>query len=159
MTYDPSLYNRKYVTSGSDTTLTNERPVIAGGGIQVTDTGSQLIIGNTASSGGSGTVFQSSDSTITSAGTLTFDHGLTSPSKVWLALVNQTGENGYSAGDVLYTMWHTTAAGRGVSSTLTSTQLIVRFGDLSTVFQAHNKSTGATVDLTNANWKVRFFVQ
>jgi hypothetical protein len=50
VTYDPRLYNRSYVTTTSDSALTAERVITAAdASIVITDTGSQLLVGNTAS--------------------------------------------------------------------------------------------------------------
>lgn len=103
--------------------------------------------------------FQSSDQTITSAGTLTIPHGLSNiPSVVAAVLVCQSGEQGFSNGDLLVTTpdaQDSTALGRGISVVVDATNLTVRFGNDATCFVAINKSGGNAVALTNANWKLR----
>jgi hypothetical protein len=103
--------------------------------------------------------FTSSDQTITAAGSLTLAHGLSAaPDAVGLSLVCQTNELGYTAGDVLnYGYMGRPNGSRGASIVPDGTNLNIRYGSGATTFEAINKTTGTTGNLTNANWKARFF--
>jgi hypothetical protein len=114
--------------------------------------------------------FTSADQTITSAGTLTIPHGLgAAPSKVWAYLICQSGERGYTAGDVvavpvgvgIYTVagTSTVTADYGFSLVVTSTNLNVRFATASvgvSVFLLLSQATGLVEFGTNDTaWKLR----
>lgn len=103
--------------------------------------------------------FTSTDQTITVAGSLTIAHGLGGiPSILTAFLVNQTAEFGYSIGDVVLLQDFGQASNRGISITTTTTNLVCRFGSSSpTTFDVLNKTTGATDNATNADWKIRIF--
>lgn len=107
--------------------------------------------------------FISADQTITAAGALTLAHGMpAAPTSVWAALVCQTGEHGYTAGDVVFTSSYENndagAVNRGHIVVADATNLNVRFGSASnSVYTLLDKSTGTGSLITNANWKVRFY--
>jgi hypothetical protein len=103
--------------------------------------------------------YESSQQTITSAGSLTLAHGLgAEPLLVTGTLVCQTAEAGFSIGDKLVigllTPDNTTNTGAVVVTD--ATNLNVRFGSGANAFFALNKGTGARASLTNANWKIIF---
>ena len=103
--------------------------------------------------------FASSAQTITSAGALTIAHSLgATPILIVMELVCQTGEAGYTAGDVLitYDTGQDSAANRGVSVVPDATNLNIRFGSQGAVFVVPNKGTGVKTALTNANWQIVF---
>ena len=95
--------------------------------------------------------FVSADQTITTAGALTLPHGLGAAPRVWgFALVCQTEELGYSAGDV------TNIVGGGITGVSPdSTNLNVRYHAGSP--QVVHKSTGTQSSVTPSKWKARFF--
>ena len=96
--------------------------------------------------------FVSADQTITLAGALTLAHGLGAvPRAVKLALVCQTGELGYTAGDVLMDVSARTICAVVVDAT----NLNIRMLDSANV-GITNKSTGVRAAFTVANWKLRF---
>lgn len=95
-----------------------------------------------------------SPAVITSAGSISLTHGLgAAPSLLQLSLVCVTGEADYSTGDVI-AISAGSNSNRGVSATLTSTSIVIRFGSDANAFQAAHKTTGATTALTNANWNL-----
>ena len=103
--------------------------------------------------------FTSSAQTITTGGSLTIAHGLgVRPFYVSAYIECTTAENGYSIGDRLYhpfSVSDSLSDGRGVSlSTNGTVNIDVRFGNQSAVFLVNNKTTGAAVLLTNANWRL-----
>lgn len=104
---------------------------------------------------------QTADQAITSAGSLTIAHGLgRAPVLVLGFLKNVTTEGNYSTGDVIPHPLGTTyigAANSGVSYTADATNLTVRFGSGASVMTVINKTTGATLAATNANWS--FFLR
>lgn len=151
-----------------------EIPVIASGGTKpkkLTDWFAFIVggsLGQVLTSNGSGAdpswatptlskSFTSSDQTITSGGALTIAHGLgVVPSVIQTRLVCQTGENGYTAGDVLViNVTNAMALNRGLSMVLDSTNLNVRYGSDAAAFDVLNKTTGTAATITNANWKLR----
>lgn len=104
------------------------------------------------------TVFTSSDQTITAAGSLTLAHGLSArPNHVHVLLINETAENGYSIGDILVLAYGGNLANnQGISVVVDATNINVRFGSAATLYNIVRKDTGATANITNANWKIRF---
>lgn len=118
-----------------------------------------------ASNGTTTSSYTSTDQTITSGGALTITHNLGS-SAVYVAayLVCQTGEHGYTAGDVVGPFFiaveYGSGTARGFTYRPTSTSAVqIRYGNAGNVFDALNQTTGGTTGLTNANWKVRFVVK
>lgn len=102
--------------------------------------------------------YTSTDQTITAAGSLTLAHGLgTQPKHVHVLLVNQTAELGYSINDVMILAYGGNAGNNsGISIVPDATNLNIRFGSAANLFNIVRKDTGATANITNANWKVRF---
>lgn len=101
--------------------------------------------------------YSSPAQTITSAGTLTLAHGLGAvPELVQSRLICVTGEEGYSAGDILHHIEAQSYQGanrsKGVSLVVNATNLVIRYGSSTAAFEALNKTSGDRVDLTNANW-------
>lgn len=105
-------------------------------------------------------VFTSANQTITAAGSLTLAHGLGSePVMVQAFLVCQTAEYGYSANDVVAMNPSENAAANasfGHSIEVDSTNLNIRFGASTGVYQILNKTSGAIQTITAANWRVKF---
>src|ERR1700741_5413357 len=107
--------------------------------------------------------FTSTDQTITSAGALTLAHSLgVAPKFVEFFLVCQTNEEGYTAGMVVdigkasNTCAQTIgAAAKWHISVSDATNVNVRFGSATNVYEIHNFTTGVLATLTNANWKLR----
>lgn len=102
--------------------------------------------------------FISSDQTITLGGALTLAHSLsTTPKLAWVDLVCQTGEHGYTAGDLLVNPL--IGPGQGSTSSFISivpdaTNLVVRYPNGSVTIA--NKTTGGNAAITVGNWKARF---
>lgn len=110
--------------------------------------------------------FTSAQQTITSAGSLTLAHGLVDENgsavapneavQIWL--VCQTGEHGYTAGDVLHIpLENNDTALRGAYATTDATNIYVRYANSANFAWIANKSTGSGALITNANWKAVFF--
>lgn len=101
--------------------------------------------------------FTSSDQTITAAGSLTLAHGLSAtPYNLAFYLICQTGEAGYSAGDVVMTGLNSNiASDRGFSAWVDSTNVNIRYSTAVQTLQVPHKTTGVATALTNANWKLR----
>jgi hypothetical protein len=97
--------------------------------------------------------FQSADQTVTPAALYTLAHGMgAAPKLVQAYLKCMTAEFGYAVGDTIPADIFT-----DMSVTSDATNLSVRMTSASTPLAALNKTTGATVTLTNANWK--FFIR
>jgi hypothetical protein len=102
--------------------------------------------------------YESAEQTVTSAGTLTLAHGLgVEPLFVTAELVCKTTEAGYSVNDVVQIpvggieqLSKTSMAAFSKDATNVS----VRYGSDANTFTILNKSTGALVALTNANWRM-----
>ena len=102
--------------------------------------------------------FLSDDKTITSGDILTLPHGLTtSPKLIKYTVVCQSGEGGWSAGDVVRVELNNSDSTTDRVSAVwaDSSNIYVRFSSAAAAFIAANKNTGAAVVLTNANWKLR----
>lgn len=105
--------------------------------------------------------FTSTQQTITSAGSLTLAHGLSStPTRVSVHLVNTTAQSNYSIGDRLMVSVNNNATSaadnKGLSIVPDVTNLNIRFGSNATVFSVLDKTTGAGAAITNANWNIVF---
>lgn len=145
-------------------------------------TNGQIPIGNTGSAptlavptggagitvtGGSGsltiawTVFVSSEQVITTGGSLTIAHGLGAiPTLVQARLVCQSAEEGYSVGDelIVNNLLNSTGGGNdGQALMLDATNINIRFGNASPVYDILNFSTGNAVSITNANWRLKVY--
>lgn len=107
--------------------------------------------------------YTSAPQTITPAGSLTLAHGLGQVPTFWTAiLVNVTPELGYAAGELANPALtqSTSSNNQGVNMNPDSTNLNIRFGaglgSGTPVFSVLNKTTGASSNITNANWNVIF---
>ena len=110
--------------------------------------------------------YRSPEQTITSAGSLTLAHnlvGVTDPVliQVDVYLICKTEEAGYAVGNsvkvpVFFSVFTTSDIPRGMSLTVDSANLTIRYGNASTVYELVNKTTGAMTNATNANWKAIF---
>ena len=101
--------------------------------------------------------FTSSEQTITVASQLVLAHSLGAvPELVQLRLVNQTGELGYSIGDVVVispaTATSSASSDRGFSTVIDSTNITIRVS--SGVMLLIHKTTGVGTLVTQANWKL-----
>lgn len=97
--------------------------------------------------------FTSTDQTITSAGLLTLAHSLgTAPKFVNLELVCQTGEFGYTAGDVVRFGPYNDS---NLACKYDATNVYIRFGANANALGGANYTTGASANFTNGNWKLR----
>lgn len=104
-------------------------------------------------------VFTSSAQTITAAGALTIAHGLAvRPPLVLARLVCQTGELGYTAADEVDVGSGIVNSGgnQGHSLITDATNLNLRFASGASTYAIPNKTSGATTNITNANWKIVF---
>lgn len=104
--------------------------------------------------------YTSSDQTITSSGSLTLTHGLGGiPDQVQYFLVCQTGEGGYTAGDIVAVDMDNSSLGTNNYSNciVSATQIIVQFATDGNAFYVVKKSAtaGDAFATTNANWKLR----
>lgn len=103
------------------------------------------------------TQFVSADQTITSAGTLTIAHGLSSIPKFVLGFLKcVTAEVGYVNGDIT-PMIGDNASNRGASLTWDATNIYIRYGSNTSAFSLINKTTGSGTNVTNGNF--RFIVK
>lgn len=108
------------------------------------------------------TSFQSTDQTITSAGSLTLAHGLAGvPKIVSLYLICQTTDAGYAANDIVCVAVQGGSDGgsgsqnTGIAAWVDATNVNIRYGSSTSVVIINNKTTGALAAITNANWKLR----
>lgn len=102
--------------------------------------------------------FTSGATTITTAASVTFAHTLAAtPTLFQTSLINATPEGAYVANEEVFIPInsHTSTSGYGVTITADATSIYVRYGDQAKVFLTLNKSTGATINLTNASWLFR----
>jgi hypothetical protein len=106
-------------------------------------------------------LFFSGDQTISTANSLTLPHGLGArPSSVWCEIRCATAEANYSIGDIVpysfaacdgVTVYHHTAA-------LDATNLNLR-QPATAAWPIANKTTGAYVAMTPANWRARYYAE
>lgn len=103
-------------------------------------------------------MFTSSAQTITSAGALTLAHGLSfTPKDFDILLTCATAEYNYSIGDVVNIgSLQKPENNRGASIVPDATNLNIRYGSDVTAFSVLNKTTGAGIGATNANWTATF---
>lgn len=102
--------------------------------------------------------YVSGNQTITSAGLITFTHGLgEQPKIVQFELVCTTAEGGYSIGDVVpvHVNNTTTGANRFNGCRMTTTQLLFRYSSEAACFVLSNATSGAAFNATNASWRLR----
>jgi len=125
-----------------------------------TDTSRAVTCANIKNSLGFSDYFQSSQQTITAAGSLTIAHGLgRTPILIYPVLQCTTADNNYSIGNELPIPFMDTsgsAGGLGISCVPDATNLNIRYGSGSggNVFVALDKTSGATVSLTNGSWRL-----
>lgn len=104
--------------------------------------------------------YESAQQTITSAGALTLAHGLgVKPKHIEAAIQCTTAEQNYSIGDEIVIgaddmSLAVAAAGAGISCVPDATNLNIRYGSSASAFHHLNKTTGASANLTNGNWKL-----
>lgn len=101
--------------------------------------------------------YDSGQQAITAAGSLTLAHGLGAKPKLCTVVLQcLTAEHGYSIGDeAMCAQTRQTAGGggdRGVSLVPDAANLNIRFAASATAFNLLHKTTGAAVEVTNANW-------
>lgn len=101
--------------------------------------------------------FESTQQTITAAGSLALAHGFAAkPKLIQLSLVCTTAELGYSLNDEVFLsggMASEATANRGVSIVPDATNVNVRFGSAATTFVIPHKTTGVATAATNASWR------
>jgi len=103
---------------------------------------------------------QLADQTITAAGALTVAHSLGKlPVRVDCFLVCQTGELGFTAGDVVPINTNIQGAtSTGQTLTWDTTNVYIRFGGSAGAYELLHKTTGIRTATTAANWKLRLMV-
>jgi len=107
--------------------------------------------------------YVSADQTITSAGTLTLAHGLgVKPKMIEFTLICQSAEFNFSVGDEIFCGPAGGVVGgtsgnpaTGIAVKADATNLTLRFGSGTNVFQMQNFTSGVIQVLTNANWKLQ----
>jgi hypothetical protein len=103
--------------------------------------------------------YVSSNQTITTGGLLTLAHSLgIAPKNIFLELVCSTAEYNYSVNDVIIVSVNNSSLGgtRPLGIYYDATNVYVRFTSSEPQqFLVVNKTTGAVVALTNANWRLR----
>ena len=144
---------------------------VQGGATYTTAAGDQVLLVATAVdafdvtiSPASGKVvnsFTSAAQTITSGGALVLAHGLGAiPNAVAVRLTCTTGESGYSIGDLLFvqSVQQSDSASDtgGVSIVPDATNLNIRFGARTNVWNMLIKNTGAGAAVTNSSWTATF---
>lgn len=101
--------------------------------------------------------YVSSEQSITAAGLLTLAHGLgATPSDVRLKLICKTAEHGYAINDEIWVDQNQSGGGYTTVHAVyaNATNVYVRFANSANAFIYAHKTTGASVFLTNANWKL-----
>jgi hypothetical protein len=101
--------------------------------------------------------FESSQQTITSAGTLSLVHGLGGkPKLLSTSIVCVEAENGYAVGDeVVLDLGASPSTDQGIAVAPSDEAIVIRFGALAmTSLVQLNKTTGARASVTNSRWKL-----
>ena len=99
--------------------------------------------------------FQSAEQTITAAGSLTIAHGLgRKPTLIAGFLICKTAQAGYSIGDEICIGFVDTNTNNGVTVVPDATNLVCRYGSAASTFIGLNKTTGASISLTNTNFRL-----
>jgi hypothetical protein len=106
-------------------------------------------------------LYYSGDQTLASAALNTLPHGLgVRPTVVYSELRCASAEGGYSLNDVV--TWSNAAfdgaSAQGWTATPDATNLNVRQAN-GIQWRIHNKTTGASVPITGANWRVRYYAE
>lgn len=121
-----------------------------------TDTARAVTPANIKNQLGFSAYFESAGQTITSSGTLTIAHGLGRKPIFVVSLIKCTSaEHNYSVGQELFVPWSLDGADvNGCNSNCVpdATNLNIIFGSASYTFSGLNRTTGAQVSFTNANW-------
>jgi hypothetical protein len=102
--------------------------------------------------------YVSANQTITSAGLLTLAHGLgQAPQNVYIELVCTTTDSGWAVNDVVLAYANSVTSGTNRQNSIyyDATNVYVRFTDTASCFSLGNKTTGASVALTNSSWRLR----
>mgnify|MGYP000704182502 CR=1 FL=1 len=103
--------------------------------------------------------FESTEQTITAAGSLTIPHGLgVQPKNILAWVINTTADLNYSVGDLVYvdTTSQDATTATGVSIVPDATNLNIRFGSNANVFTLLDKTTGNVSGITASSWNVVF---
>lgn len=133
------------------------KSIVGGSNVTITPSGTTLTITVSFPTFAS-LAFSSSQQVITPAGALTLAHGLGAiPALIKSYIVCQTGELGYTAGDIVPVPENGsdfTASGTGYTVVPDATNLNVRYGNHASVFAIVRKDTGASAAITAANWKL-----
>lgn len=101
--------------------------------------------------------FTSAQQTITSGGTLSLAHGLsTTPKLITAEIVCATSQAGYSVNDSIPFPFYYDEGGtiRGFAVTYNSVNINLTYTSAGTVLTTVDKATGARTALTNGNWRV-----
>ena len=106
--------------------------------------------------------YTSAEQTLGTATLITLAHGLgVIPSFLQYRLVCQTAENGYSIGDIIDPLPSqggnpnaTTALQVGLGVKIDATNITARCSSSGATFMGNNATTGASVGLSDANWKL-----
>lgn len=102
--------------------------------------------------------FTSTNQTITSAGLLTLAHSLgAAPTLMRFSLICTTIDNGWAVNDIIEVAPGVTAStgNSGFAVYSDATNIYIRFGSLATnPILYYNKTTGASIALTSANWRM-----
>ena len=100
--------------------------------------------------------FESTDQIITAGALLTLAHGLGTVTKLWHTYLRcTTADAGYAAGDILIDPGFTGASGLyGCAFVPDATNLVGRIVNNPNPFGGTNRTTGAAVAFTSANWRI-----
>lgn len=104
--------------------------------------------------------YVSPEQVITSAGSLTLAHGLGVLPKLYrTSIICKTAEQNYSPGDVVEVggfadVTDTGSFTKGVAIFSDSDNIGIRYVSSASAFQVINKTTGASAQVTNANWRL-----
>ena len=104
---------------------------------------------------------QLTDQTLTTGGTVSVAHSLgVKPKMLESRLVCVTAEAGYTAGEeVKADVVNNGSTINGHTVWVDATNVNVRFNNNVTMYTIFHKTTGNPTNLTNANWKLRMYVQ
>jgi hypothetical protein len=126
-----------------------------GTGVTCTKSGVTGVV--TITGGTTGTVTVGTDvvqNPWTASTVTTISHGLgAKPSFISWYIENLSADAGYVAGDRVYS-FNDGASARGFSTYATSTTTAISTSAVATGFFIGNKTTGATTNITSANWKI-----
>ena len=105
--------------------------------------------------------FFSGDQTITTAGLLSFSHGLGNrPRKFFAELKCASTEGNFSAGDIVAAQYdYSNASFLEHSMYYDASTINWRFCASANAFVLANKTTGVNFNITNANWRLRLYAE